>query len=220
MQFNSLIHDFVSPHEQATLISWVTTLREKFGKQAIVENDHLRRLQESINGFSVMYLFTETPVMRLFAKTITDSNLIEDVHALCREVQSRVKNELKYPEMDQHNYLQVMWMGPGGHVKPHYDPSPPGYVNCRANLYLSSYEGDCLHIDKETISLHERDLYCFEPSLYKHWTDPTTVEQRISICFGFLLPYESLGVDPASSRVRFSQKVWNKYLKMEGVAYE
>ena len=68
-----------------------------------------------------------------------------------------------------------------------------------------------MHIDKNNILIQETDLYCFEASLYKHWTDPFK-SQRIFLSFGFMLKYEDLKRDENDPRVRLSKRI-EKYFQ-------
>jgi hypothetical protein len=67
-----------------------------------------------------------------------------------------------------------------------------------------------LFIDKEILDIKELDLYCFEASLYKHWTEPFR-NKRIILSYGFILPYEDLGRDEKDPRVRLSKRIINYF---------
>ena len=109
-----------------------------------------------------------------------------------------------------HIFLQVVNMNRGGKIDPHYDASISGYINYKCNLSILS-EDYLMHIDKNNILIQETDLYCFEASLYKHWTDPFK-SQRIFLSFGFMLKYEDLKRDENDPRVRLSKRI-EKYFQ-------
>ena len=102
-------------------------------------------------------------------------------------------------------------MNRGGKIDPHYDASVEGYINYKCNLSVLS-EDYVMHIDKNEVLIQEGDLYCFEASLYKHWTDPFK-SRRIFISFGFLLKYEELGRTPEDPRVRLSNRIAKYFQK-------
>jgi hypothetical protein len=66
-------------------------------------------------------------------------------------------------------------------------------------------------LDKEILKIQETDLYCFEASLYKHWTNEFN-SRRVFLSFGFILKYEDLGRDINDPRVRLSKRI-EKYFQ-------
>lgn len=68
-----------------------------------------------------------------------------------------------------------------------------------------------LFLDKKSIKIQETDLYGFEASLYKHWTNEFN-SRRIFLSFGFVLPYEILNRTENDPRVRLSKRI-NKYFQ-------
>ena len=67
------------------------------------------------------------------------------------------------------------------------------------------------YIDKETLGISQGDLYGFEASLYKHWTDEFK-SRRVFLSFGFILPYHILNRESDEPRVRLSQRI-EKYFQ-------
>jgi len=49
-------------------------------------------------------------------------------------------------------------------------------------------------------------MYCFEASLYKHWTKEFK-SRRVFLSFGFILPYKILGRTEDDPRVRLSKRI-------------
>jgi len=68
-----------------------------------------------------------------------------------------------------------------------------------------------LFLDKESIKIQETDLYGFEASLYKHWTNEFN-SRRVFLSFGFILPYEILNRTKNDPRVRLSKRI-EKYFQ-------
>lgn len=57
------------------------------------------------------------------------------------------------------------------------------------------------------------DVYGFEASLYKHWTNEFK-SGRVLLSFGFMVPYNCLNRDRNDPRVRLSQRI-EKYFQSE-----
>jgi hypothetical protein len=53
-------------------------------------------------------------------------------------------------------------------------------------------------------------LYCFEASLYKHWTEEFN-SRRVFLSFGFLVPYNVLGRNENDPRIRLSRRIENYF---------
>jgi hypothetical protein len=69
-----------------------------------------------------------------------------------------------------------------------------------------------LFLDKDVIEIREGDLYGFEASLYKHWTNEFK-SRRIFLSFGFLLPYDVVGRTETDVRVRLSKRIERYFQK-------
>jgi hypothetical protein len=102
-------------------------------------------------------------------------------------------------------------MGKGGKVNPHYDAAMDGYINYKCNISVLSDDYD-LFIDKGLIKVQETDLYGFEASLYKHWTNEFN-SRRVFLSFGFVLRYEDLGREISDPRVRLSKRIQKYFQK-------
>jgi hypothetical protein len=102
-------------------------------------------------------------------------------------------------------------MNSGGVITPHYDTSIDGYINYKCNISVLS-EDYTLNVDKDVIDVSERDLYSFEASLYKHWTENKFTKRRILLSYGFGLTYEQLGRNDNDPRVRLSKRI-NRYFQ-------
>ena len=101
-------------------------------------------------------------------------------------------------------------MNKGGKINPHYDASVDGYINYKCNVSVLSEDYE-LFLDKGSIKIQETDLYGFEASLYKHWTNEFN-SRRIFLSFGFVLPYEILNRTENDPRIRLSKRI-GKYFQ-------
>ena len=61
------------------------------------------------------------------------------------------------------------------------------------------------------IKIQETDLYGFEASLYKHWTNEFN-SRRIFLSIGFILPYSILNRNENDPRIRLSKRI-EKYFQ-------
>ena len=81
-------------------------------------------------------------------------------------------------------FFQIVDMNKGGKIAAHYDAALDGFINYKCNVSVLSEDYD-FFIDKESINIKEKDMYCFEASLYKHWTNEFN-SRRVFISFGFI----------------------------------
>jgi hypothetical protein len=103
-------------------------------------------------------------------------------------------------------------MNKGGKINPHYDASLDGYVNYKCNISVLSEDYD-FYVGDEVVNIEETDLYCFEASLYKHWTNEFN-SRRIFLSFGFVLTYEEVNRKITDPRVRLSKRI-EKYFQSQ-----
>jgi hypothetical protein len=61
----------------------------------------------------------------------------------------------------------------GGFIQEHRDPSPPGMHHVRMNIMLSKpIDGGRPVVNGRRLVVHERDLWCFYPTLMRHSSTP------------------------------------------------
>jgi hypothetical protein len=120
----------------------------------------------------------------------------------------RISNELNLPK--ENVFLQAVDMNKGGKINPHYDASLDGYVNYKCNISVLS-EDYGFYVGDEVVNIEETDMYCFEASLYKHWTNEFN-SRRIFLSFGFVLTYEDVNRKITDPRVRLSKRI-EKYFQ-------
>jgi hypothetical protein len=122
----------------------------------------------------------------------------------------RISNELNISK--ENIFLQAVDMNKGGKINPHYDASLDGYVNYKCNISVLSEDYD-FYVGEEVVNIEETDLYCFEASLYKHWTNEFN-SRRIFLSFGFVLTYEEVNRKITDPRVRLSKRI-EKYFQSQ-----
>ena len=200
-----IIREFISKEEALTIKNWVDGLTDEEGSP----NHHLTELSKVINGKSFIFDISNTHYTNYITKFQSISEVKnEKLPEIIINLIDKIAKTLNISK--DHIFLQVVNMNRGGKIDPHYDASISGYINYKCNLSILS-EDYLMHIDKNNILIQETDLYCFEASLYKHWTDPFK-SQRIFLSFGFMLKYEDLKRDENDPRVRLSKRI-EKYFQ-------
>jgi hypothetical protein len=200
-----LVRNFISKQETKLIIKWVDSLEHKTNDP----NYHLSELSKSLNGKSCIFDISQTD----FTKYITKFQSVSEVSTeilpgFIHNIIDRVSKLLNLPK--EHIFLQAVDMNRGGKINPHYDASIDGYINYKCNISVLSEDYN-IYIDDEQELINETDLYCFEASLYKHWTNEFN-SRRVFLSFGFILPYEILKRDENEPRIRLSRRI-SKYFQ-------
>lgn len=196
---------FITKDEVNQIVNWIDSVNHN-GNDS---NHHLTELSKTLNGKSYMFDISKTPLTNYITKfqsisDVSNENLPEFIYKII----DRISEEFNFPK--DNIFLQSVDMNKGGKINPHYDASIDGYVNYKCNISVLSEDYD-LFLDKESIKIQETDLYGFEESLYKHWTNEFN-SRRIFLSFGFILPYEILNRTENDPRVRLSKRI-EKYFQ-------
>ena len=69
-------------------------------------------------------------------------------------------------------------------------------------------------IDKDSINIQQSDLYGFEASIYKHWTNEFN-SRRVFLSFGFIVPYNITGRNEDDPRIRLSKRIEKYFQKVD-----
>ena len=200
-----LLKNFITKHESNKIIDWVETINHT-GNDS---NYHLTELSKTLNGKSCIFDISNTPLTNYITKFQSISDVSkETLPDFIYIILDRISKEFNFSK--ENVFLQAVDMNKGGKINPHYDASIDGYINYKFNISVLS-EDYVFHIDKESISIQETDLYGFEASLYKHWTDDFK-SRRVFLSFGFILKYEDLKRDENDPRIRLSKRI-SKYFQ-------
>ena len=210
MNATKLIKNFISSEEQAEMIFFINSL---FNLDPNLENEHIRTVRDYLKGESYIWDISGTNVSSYLANFQSSGNLLDpnQLPQIFKDYIKKISDKLEID--DSHTFLQIVTMNPGGKISPHYDTGYPGYINYKCNISLKS-EDYKLFIDDHYINISESDLYAFEASLYKHWTEPFQ-ESRILLSIGFALPYQSLGRSEEDPRVRMSNRIIKYFQKYD-----
>jgi len=169
-----------------------------------IKNKHISKVASKLRGNSWMFDISKTELSRKISEYQSSNNVLDlNLPSIIFEIVERISTHL---DISSDNvFLQILDQESGGLIHPHYDSAIDGYITYKCNIPILS--GDYkLFIDHDIIDISERDLYSFEASLYKHWTDPFNF-RRVLLSFGFILPYKDLGRDLKDPRVRLSRRI-------------
>ena len=198
--------DFLSEGERIEILNFVLNFDLNLSE---IQNFHIKTVRSELNGKSFMFNIDETEVSNYLStfqsgSQVFSRNLLPDTIINLKE---KISEKC---EIDLENcFLQIIKMKNGGKIRKHYDSTLPGFINYKCNISLMS-DDYTLFTNVENISVKQNDLYCFEASLYKHWTDEFKCD-RLLLSFGFGLPLEKLGRKSDDPRVRMSDRIFRYF---------
>jgi hypothetical protein len=192
--------NFITKDEANQIVEWIDSVNHT-GEDS---NYHLSELSKTLKGKSCIFDISNTTLTNYITKFQSISDVSNDplpdfIHVII----DRISNELKLPK--ENVFLQAVDMNKGGKINPHYDASLDGYVNYKCNISVLSKDYD-FYVGDEVVNIEETDLYCFEASLYKHWTNEFN-SRRIFLSFGFVLTYEDVNRKITDPRIRLSKRI-------------
>jgi hypothetical protein len=200
-----IIKSFISDDEVSQIVSWVDSLNPEEGDP----NYHLSEISKELKGKSCIIDISNNSLTNYITNFQSVSKVSnQTVPQIVSTIFERISKENNIP-LDN-VFIQAVDMNKGGRIKPHYDAAIDGYINYKCNISVLS-EDYKIFIDESSPTIKQKDLYCFEASLYKHWTEEFN-SRRIFLSFGFLVPYNILGRDNNDPRVRLSRRV-EKYFQ-------
>ncbi len=197
--------NFITKDESNQIINWLDSVNH-IGNDS---NYHLTELSKTLKGKSCIFDISNTYLTNYITKFQSISDVSkEPLPDFIYKIIDRISEEFNFPK--DNIFLQAVDMNKGGKINPHYDASIDGYVNYKCNVSVLSEDYE-LFLDKESIKIQETDLYGFEASLYKHWTNEFN-SRRVFLSFGFILPYGVLNRTENNPRVRLSKRI-EKYFQ-------
>jgi hypothetical protein len=197
--------NFITQDEANQIVNWLDSVNHT-GDDS---NYHLTELSKVLKGKSCIFDISNTPLTNYITKFQSISDVSkEGLPSFIFNIIDRISEEFNFPK--DNVFLQAVDMNKGGKINPHYDASIDGYVNYKCNISVLSEDYD-FYVDKESVKIQESDLYGFEASLYKHWTNEFN-SRRVFLSFGFVLKYEDVGRTINDPRVRLSKRI-EKYFQ-------
>jgi len=197
--------NFISDDEVKLIVDWIDSVNHN-GNDS---NYHLTELSKMLNGKSYIFDISNTQLTNYITKFQSISDVSKEILPdFIYKIIDRISEEFNFPK--DNIFLQSVDMNKGGKINPHYDASLDGYINYKCNISVLS-EDYKIFIGDYSPVIEQKDLYCFEASLYKHWTNEFN-SRRVFLSFGFILPYDVLGRNESDPRVRLSQRI-SKYFQ-------
>lgn len=197
------IRNFITSNEVEEIIQYSPP------KLKSIDNDHIKKVNEATNGWSILCDLTQTSVSKEVAKFQGDNTLVDKVPSIFHNLADRISSSLSISK--EHVFFQYIVVGKQGEVKKHYDAGKPGFVTYKCNICVDGPELDVIYVDRNEVSINKLDLYCFEANFYKHWMNKNDCP-RIHLSYGFLIPYVELGWSESDPRVRLSNRIWRAYI--------
>lgn len=202
---NKVIKKFLLPEEKKSIIDWVKSIN--FTQS--ITNQHIKEVRKNLNGNSYMFDVSKTYETKKISEFQSSNNVLEqDIPNFIYRLINRISETIKIPK--DRVFFQVLDMNSGGKINAHYDATIDGFINYKCNISVLSNNYE-FYVDKDVMNIDEGDLYCFEASLYKHWSNEFNFN-RILLSFGFVLSYSELDRDENDPRVRMSKRI-KKYFQ-------
>lgn len=198
---NKIVKNFLSNEESNELLKWINNIEHYHN----CDNAHIIAIRKNLNGNSFMFDISKNEITEKITKFQSGNDVLNhDLPLIINTLINRISESVNIPI--QNVFLQVLDMNKGGKINPHYDTAINGYITYKCNISVLSEDYNLI-VDKEIMNLQQDDLYCFEASLFKHWTENEFTTRRVLLSFGFILPYEALGRNETDYRVRLSQRI-------------
>ena len=202
-----IVKNFISDDEVKLIVDWVDSLNPEDGDP----NYHLSEISKTLKGKSCIIDISNTELTNYITNFQSVSKVSkQEVPTIVKTIFKRISEENNLP-LDN-IFIQAVDMNKGGRIQPHYDASINGYINYKCNISVLS-EDYKIFIDGSSPVIKQKDLYCFEASLYKHWTEEFN-SRRVFLSFGFIVPYHVLGRTHDNPRVRLSQRITKYFQKL------
>ena len=203
-----IVKNFISDDEVKLIVDWVDSLNPENGDP----NYHLSEIMKSLRGKSCIIDVSNTEITNYITNFQSVSKVSkQEVPKIIKTLFDRISKENNLPL--NNIFIQAVDMNKGGKIQPHYDAALDGYINYKCNISVLS-EDYKIFIDGSSPTIEQKDLYCFEASLYKHWTEEFN-SRRVFLSFGFILPYSVLNRTDKDPRVRLSQRITKFFQKQK-----
>lgn len=202
---HKVIKLFLSDDERKVIVNWVDSLNP----ESTDTNHHLSALSKSVKGKAMIFDISNTKNTNSITNFQKVSKIEYKVPNFILDIIDRISTLLDIPKKEV--FLQVVDMQSGGKISPHYDTAINGFINYKCNISVLSDDYN-FYMGDDVINISEGDMYCFEASLYKHWTKEFN-SRRVFLSFGFILPYSTLGRTIDDHRVRLSNRI-QKYFQV------
>lgn len=201
-----IFENFLSQEEKSEILDFIFNLEISLDD---IRNVHINEVASYLNGEAFMFDLSQTKVSN-YLSTFQSSDQVFDNKILPKIFFDLIVRISTTVNLSLDNaFLQIIKMKKGGKIKKHYDTSYPGHINYKCNISLVS-EDYVLFTSGKNLDVKENDLYCFEASLYSHWTTEFN-QDRILLSYGFGLPYQTLDRKENEPIVRLSNRIFKYF---------
>ena len=202
-----IINNFLTETQIKLIVDWVNSI----DKNQVSSNHHITEISKDLNGKSHMFDISKTDISKYITNFQSGNDVLDsELPTFIDDLIYKICDTINIPK--ENMFMQIINMHKGGKINPHYDTAINGFITYKCNVNVLS-EDYTLNVDKEIMYISQYDLYCFEASLYKHWTEYEFNSHRILLSFGFILPYDELGRTENDYRVRLSKRIENYFQK-------
>jgi hypothetical protein len=201
---NKKIKKFISDSQRNQILDFVYSLQS----QTNLSNVHIQNVAEELKGKVLMFDLSKTDLSKKLSEFQSDNNISEiELPDYIAEIKTKISKSLSIKDNDV--FLQILDSQRGGKIIPHYDTAFKNYITYKCNICVLG-EPYKLFVEDSVIEVEEKDLYSFESSLYKHWTEPFS-SRRIILSFGFIVPIWEMNRNENDFRIRFSNRLIKKF---------
>lgn len=198
------ISNFITEAEKAIILEYI----DNINIQSQLDNIHISEIYKKLNGNTYIYDISQTSTTKYLCDFQSSNNTLNiELPKIFHDISERISTALNINT--DNLFLQIIDNHQNGKIVPHYDTSIDGYINYKCNICIIGEDYD-INIDKDKLRITELDLYCFEASLYRHWTN-TFNSRRVILSYGFALPYDILDRNIDDPRVRLSIRISKKF---------
>ncbi len=200
---HKIINYFISNDESLLILNWLETIKSI--NNNVCDNDHINIIRKNLNGNSYMFDISKNHLTKEITEFQSGNNIIDiSLPTIISNIIERISKSINIKS--DNVFLQVLDMEKGGKINPHYDTAVGGYITYKCNISVLSEEYSLI-VDKDIFNIKKLDLYCFEASIYKHWTQSEFNSRRVLLSFGFIIPYSELGRIKDDPRIRLSNRI-------------
>ena len=205
LENHKIVPDFITEAERDEILNAI----DEFNYEQNIKNKHIKCVAEQLKGNAMMFDISQTHISNYLASFQSGGNVLSfnSLTPIFKNILSRIESKTNYPTTD--SFLQIIDMEKGGKIAAHYDTSYKNRITYKCNISVLSEDYD-LFIGNNTLAVKERDLYCFEASLFKHWTLPFQ-SRRVLLSYGFSLPLNLLNRSENDPRVRMSNRIFKYF---------
>jgi hypothetical protein len=205
-----IINNFISIDDRNEIINFIDSIKSN---NKDIKDTHVSYIAKKLNGNSYMFDISKNEITESITSFQSGNSVVNiELPNIIHDIIEKICKTLSIEK--ENIFLQILDMNKGGIIKPHYDFGYEGYITYKCNISIQSDDYEFV-VGDDKLKVTERDLYCFEASLYKHYTVDEFSNRRILLSFGFAIPYNKLDRSESDPRVRLSHRIQKYFQKNE-----